>query len=93
MSDKCINITRFEIAFAHDGDAMICFMGRVDIPEGAEFFLENGTLSFDREPHPSLKLTGISAEDEQRLLKAEHLFVNITNGDNHTMSEIRICTH
>jgi hypothetical protein len=80
---KTLGVERFEVVFAEDGDAMICFMGRASVSEGADAFLVGRDLVVTRHPHPSLMFVGLTEEHVRRISAAPAVFLNRSDDKGH----------
>lgn len=71
-----LTVSRFEIVFAPDGDALVCFVGRSRVEQDADACIQGSDLVVSRGGLPPLRFTGLTERDLDRLAKAPHIYVN-----------------
>ena len=69
-------VYRFEVVFAPDGDALVCFVGRVRIDPEADATLNGRDLVVFRGGFPPVRFVDLTDRDVARLASAPGILIN-----------------
>lgn len=87
--EENIIMNDFELVF-HEDNALICFISRAIVEDGADAHFKNQNLIIERKHGMNIELANITSVDKLKLEEAKIVILNRTAGDSNKQVLINI---